>query len=624
MSPLASLRPAATAAVGTSPTRRALRLAAAASAAGLLAGCYRVDSFVDAVDAHPGDGVCARALTAAERSAGLRPPSAAAWARLRAPFAQLEGRLDDAGRARLAAGDARDLGPTAQDAARAAARAALASAAPAPRPDTPPVPPGRPGGVVIEPPTLCTLRAAIMEANAHPWKSVITVPAGTYRLTLPAAAGGGSLKPTANMRLQGEDAGTTIVDANAQSNVVYINGPSDLEINHMTLRGAVGTSGGVRIDAARVEMEDVVVRDNRMGSQGGGLYVHSNARLVLRRATVQGNVAAFGGGLINHGEAWVYDSTIHGNEGNRGGGVMNQGQINLRNVTISGNWVDSPVAGVGGMHQGGFAVLNNVTITNNQGIGNAAHSWQGGGIQTATGATTVLRNSIVAGNDGTNGPHDCAGEAFTPDSGHNLIGDSLGCSFSGSTATWVLDEPAELGTLAYNGGPTMTHMPASDSPARDAAYAFPPPAAPACEARDQRGVPRPQGAGACDMGAVEYSPTSIAVSGFMLVDAATNADIRPLRNDDWLVLSQLPAQLSIRALASGSTGSVVFGFGGDPAWRTENVAPFALGGDANGDYAPVPLTGGAHTLSATPYQNDNGGGAAGPGREIRFNVLAVN
>ena len=60
-----------------------------------------------------------------------------------------------------------------------------------------------------------------------------------------------------------------------------------------------------------------------------------------------------------------------------------------------------------------------------------------------------------------------------------------------------------LGPLQDNGGPTFTHALLAGSPAIDARN----PAAPgsggnACEATDQRGVARPQGA-ACDIGAFE-------------------------------------------------------------------------------------------------------------------------
>src|SRR5690606_25817229 len=66
------------------------------------------------------------------------------------------------------------------------------------------------------------------------------------------------------------------------------------------------------------------------------------------------------------------------------------------------------------------------------------------------------------------------------------------CDASVSTANPL------LGPFADNGGFGATFLPGDGSPAIDAA------AAAECPAFDQRGVPRPQGAG-CDIGAVEIA-----------------------------------------------------------------------------------------------------------------------
>ncbi len=605
------------------PARRFTSLHALVALAGVLVlpGCYTVNTFVDAADANPGDGICARSLTATEtRRGGLRLPVATPEQEMLVADALALLSPDDLDR--LARGD---LSP----ARRPELANALAAAEQWLR-GTPPFEAERPGDFTPGEARLCTLRAAIMEANAHPWKSVITVPPGTYNLTLPVAEGGGPLAIERSMRIQGSGAAITTVDGQNTTTVFYVDAPfaGDVEINHLTVRnGNSQAGGGVYIDQGTVELEDLIVHDNFGFTGGGGLVVNGDATVYVRRTAFTDNFAtgAFGGAIWNVGELWVYDSTLSGNDSNRAGAIHNSGSgaLNLRNVTISGNLAHSDEAGVGGIRQWGFAVLNNVTITNNEGIGTEPGFDRGGGIYTLAGATTVMKNSIVAGNNGNGGPDDCIG-ALSGDSQYNLIGVSDGCTITSHLNTYILDEAANLGVLSSNGGPTMSHMPAFSSLARDAGYSFPPPAVNACEARDQRGVPRPQGDGDCDMGAVEYSDNSVFVSGFMLVNAATNTDIRPLLNDDWLVLAQLPPQLSVRAVTSGVTGSVVFDFDGDPEYRTENAAPYSLGGDAGGDYAPVALNGGAHLLTATPFAAADGAGQAGPGRTIRFNVLQVN
>src|SRR5512142_2010103 len=61
----------------------------------------------------------------------------------------------------------------------------------------------------------CTLRAAIMEANAHPGADTITLPAGTYDLTIRGydedAATTGDLDITDNLTLIGAGADSTFI-----------------------------------------------------------------------------------------------------------------------------------------------------------------------------------------------------------------------------------------------------------------------------------------------------------------------------------------------------------------------------------------------------------------------------
>src|SRR5207244_12243780 len=126
--------------------------------------------------------------------------------------------------------------------------------------------------------------------------------------------------------------------------------------------------------------------------------VYNGAKVQNRCSGIIKNVAkgAFGGGIWNQGELWVYDSTIAKNASNRAGGVRNEGQMNLHNTTVSGNVAKSPEAGTGGVSQNGFAVLYNVTVTNNTGVGNKAGSCRGGGRLPAAGAPRAVKRRVRA------------------------------------------------------------------------------------------------------------------------------------------------------------------------------------------------------------------------------------
>ncbi len=487
----------------------------------------------------------------------------------------------------------------------------------------------------------CTLRAAVMESNATSITERIEVPAGTYLLNLPPASGGGPLIITASTNLRGAGASSTIVDSGAVSlnpdvggcassgperPVFRINGGT-VNLSYLTIQGGFAQNGGgIFVNNGTVEIADAVIRRNAAFTGGGGMLVN-NGVVRVRRSTITENcaVGAFGGGVNVQPAAqlWVYESLFSKNNSNRAGAIRNSGLLNLRSTTISGNTATSDGAGTGGISQNGFAVLNNVTITLNTGRGNNPGSFRGGGIQTTSGGTTVMRNSIIAKNDGLGGPNDCTGTAFTSDSRHNLIGDTAGCSLPAFTGTYLLNVDPKLNALASNGGPTKTHSLQNGSPAFNAAYEFPPPASQACELYDQRGVKRPPtAAGRCDLGAYEGGGHSAFITSFILVDADTDTDLFPIRNGELLNRTELPPNLSIRAQLSGTAGSVVFALDGDPSFQVETHAPYALGGDSPlGNYLPVALSQGEHMLRATPFALAAGAGAQGGGLELKFLVL---
>jgi hypothetical protein len=88
-----------------------------------------------------------------------------------------------------------------------------------------------------------------------------------------------------------------------------------------------------------------------------------------------------------------------------------------------------------------------------------------------------------------------SGPVTLTSAGHNVFTDAT-CNPVGSD---LVVASSGLGALAQNGGPTATQALLPGSPAIDNADGA------LCPAVDQRGVPRPQGAG-CDVGAFERTP----------------------------------------------------------------------------------------------------------------------
>ena len=124
---------------------------------------------------------------------------------------------------------------------------------------------------------------------------------------------------------------------------------------------------------------------------------------------------------------------------------------------------------------------------------------------------------------------------------------------------------------------------------------------------------------------VTVNPAPQAVISFTLINADTDqpiATFNPLNNGATLNLATLPTRnLNIRANTSPATvGSVRFGLNGKSNYRTDNSAPYALGGDNNGNYSTWKPSLGTHTLTARPYTRSDAGGTAGTALTITFTV----
>ncbi|MGV3485608.1 MAG: hypothetical protein ACO1RT_14425 [Planctomycetaceae bacterium] len=89
-----------------------------------------------------------------------------------------------------------------------------------------------------------------------------------------------------------------------------------------------------------------------------------------------------------------------------------------------------------------------------------------------------------------------------------------------------------------------------------------------------------------------------------------------------LDLSALPSRLNIRADTDPPVvGSMVFALNNLSNFRTENVAPYAVAGDRNGDYFQLSVSRGSYFLTAHPFSLPNAGGTVGNGLSVSFNVV---
>jgi CSLREA domain-containing protein len=388
---------------------------------------------------------------------------------------------------------------------------------------------------------ICTLRAAIMEANefVDATPNVIKIP-GSVDIKLSLTSGDddpafGDLNVLADLRIVGEGPLATTIEGTGTERVFDVE--ATLEISNVTIRGgrATGTpGGGIRVrDGGDLTCRNCWILDNRSTTHGGGVYVEPAGLATLEDSRIAGNMTSGGGGcggglavrgamtvqrsLVEsnraHGnfftQSWgggicsffgsaisIRESAIVGNEvdggsENYGGGIaFVNGTWDLLNVTISGNRATSAGGGMA-MVFNTTTALNNVTVA-----GNTAHD--GGGFAAIEGATTplVAANSIFADNSAVGDGPDCQG-VISSGSGHNLLEDVNDCSFTGTTTSNQLAVDPQLLPLGGYGGATPTHELSSTS-----SPAFAGGSNASCETFDQRGVARPRGT--CEMGATEF------------------------------------------------------------------------------------------------------------------------
>jgi parallel beta-helix repeat protein len=292
-----------------------------------------------------------------------------------------------------------------------------------------------------------------------------------------------------------------------------------LTITDSTISGNVAASdgGGIYLYNATgpVLIENSVITGNQANNDGGGIYFYDpTGGVTIRDTEISDNSAAFGGGVflyVSDGQFLIERSTISGNDAQYGGGIFfyTPGDaILIENSTISGN--DATGGNGGGIFF--YALYNGMTLNFTTVTGNTATT-SGGGIFVEYG-TAVVNNSIVAQNTSpTPTEYDFgAGAGGSFDISYSAFGDS-GPQMNLITGNLPATDP-QLGPLADNGGPTLTHRPALTSLVVNAADPSigPPPST------DQRGEPRFYPTRA-DMGAVElvggviqFNPTTYSVA----------------------------------------------------------------------------------------------------------------
>lgn len=263
--------------------------------------------------------------------------------------------------------------------------------------------------------------------------------------------GGSPLAVNSDVTITGPGADKLIVDGNNASRIFFGATGLTAEFSGMTMQNGNGTDGD------------------------GGAILASQGTVRLRRCTIRSCSAISSGGGVRMlgGSLRVIECTFDNNSA-RGGGALhtsrNSGTASLfvSASTFVGNIATSgfPSNAGGAINVGPSvsAVITGCTIVGNS----AASSFGGGAIGTSSTSAgfgqMIVRNTLVAGNSGTQTNPDLGTNVTITDRGGNLIGIPNGSTLAQLVKVDGTGKPL----LASNGGPIPTVALANGSPALDA------------------------------------------------------------------------------------------------------------------------------------------------------------
>jgi CSLREA domain-containing protein len=196
----------------------------------------------------------------------------------------------------------------------------------------------------------CSLREAVAAANSAGGRAGISVPAGTYVVSL------GPLNITGDVHIHGTSNSSVVLDGNANSRLFTLEPTTaKLVLSQMTLRNGKSDYGGAILNKGSLVLDRVTMSGNTARNGGALLNAGSLTGLGLTLSTntavsVDTNTG-YGGGLYNEvGTYGLFASAVTGNSATlNGGGIYSTSTGTIINSSFTSNTSGATGGGIDSM-----------------------------------------------------------------------------------------------------------------------------------------------------------------------------------------------------------------------------------------------------------------------------------
>lgn len=386
-------------------------------------------------------------------------------------------------------------------------------------------------GVCADSGGVCTLRAAVQEANALSSDDTINFNANLSGATVTLTSGALTVANNGTLAVNGLGANVLTISGNNSNRLFVINSGTNALIARLTLtnginrgtngsNGTVGNpgsnggaggaaAGGAILNNGTLRLTTVAVRDSAaIGGSGGRGGNGDDANFGTGGDGGNGGAggAAFGGGIQNTGVLYLFGCTVSGNQttagrggnggnggdgafgdgdggnggngGSASGNIYNAGTLYITNSTVTSNQATGGIGGIGGDGdsdgQGGAAAQGQGGGVSNVGSSGAArliHATVSSNAANGSGGGVLNSSAVNLGNTlVANNTGSSSPDFFGAlnSLGHNLIENANGAIIGGVTTGNQTGVDPNLSPLQNNGGETLTRALIFGSPAIDA------------------------------------------------------------------------------------------------------------------------------------------------------------